>query len=101
MFFNVLKIDELVNFDENKIQKKLLLENGDSKLMLVAIKKDEILDTHYSEKDACAIVIEGEIEMHFEAEKFTINKGELLMFKKNMEHKVLAKKDSRFIVVRI
>ena len=51
--------------------------------------------------DAAVYVIDGEIELHFDAEKFTIDKGELLMFKKDKEHKVLAKKDSKFFVIKI
>jgi len=46
-------------------------------------------------------VLDGEIELHFDAEKFTLDKGEMIMFKKDTEHKVFAKKDSKFLLVKI
>ncbi len=101
MFFNVLKAKDIVDFKESKFQKETLLVNEESSLNVIALKKDEVIDTHTSARDAAVYVIDGEIELHFDAEKFTIDKGELLMFKKDKEHKVLAKKDSKFFVIKI
>ena len=77
------------------------MENGDSSLNIIAIKKDEIIDTHTSIADAAIYVVDGEVELHFDAEKFKIDKGEMLMFKKDKEHKVLALKDSKFLLIKI
>lgn len=46
-------------------------------------------------------LIEGEIELHFDAEKFNLKEKDFLMFKKDKEHKVLAKKDSKFLLIKI
>ena len=35
------------------------------------------------------------------AEKFKLDKGEILMFKKDKEHKVHALKDSKFLLIKI
>lgn len=101
MFFNVLKAKDIVDLKESKFEKETLLVNEESSLNVIALKKDEVIDTHTSARDAAVYVIDGEIELHFDAEKFTIDKGELLMFKKDKEHKVLAKKDSKFFVIKI
>ena len=77
------------------------MEENNSSLSAIAIKKDEIIDTHTSTCDAAVYVIDGEIELHFDAEKFTVEKGEILMFKKDEQHKVLAKKDSKFLLIKI
>ena len=73
----------------------------ESLLSIIAIKKDEIIDTHTSTRDAAVYVLDGEIELHFDAEKFKIDKGEILMFKKDTQHKVLANKDSKFLLIKI
>ena len=86
---------------ESKFEKETLLVDEESSLNIIALKKDEVIDTHTSARDAAVYVIDGEIELHFDAEKFTVDKGELLMFKKDKEHKVLAKKDSKFFVIKI
>lgn len=101
MFFNVLKAKDLVDLDGEKFKKEVLLQNENACFDIVAIKKDEIIDTHTAKADAAVYVIDGEIEIHFDAEKFTLDKGEVIMFKKDTQHKVLAKKDSKFFVIKI
>lgn len=101
MFYNVLKAKEIVNLDGGKFERKVLLEKNESCLSIIAIKKEEIIDTHTSSCDAAIYVLDGELELHFDAEKFTIGKGEILMFKKDEEHKVFAVKDSKFLLIKI
>lgn len=101
MFYNIEKAKDLINLEGDKFERKTLMEHGDSSLNIVAIKKNEIIDTHTSIADAAVYVLEGEIELHFDAEKFKLDKGEILMFKKDKEHKVLALKDSKFLLIKI
>lgn len=101
MFYNVLELKDLVCNKENKLDRNVLLERGDSSLSVIAMQKNEILENHVSVCDACAYVFEGEAEFHFNAEKFTLKKGELIMFEKEKEHKVLALKDTKFMLVKI
>lgn len=101
MFYDVIKAKDIINLDGGKFQRKVLMEHDDSSLNIVAIKKDEIIDTHTSITDTALYLIDGEVELHFDAEKFKIDKGEMLMFKKDKEHKVLALKDSKFFLIKI
>lgn len=101
MFYNVLELKDLPEKKIEGFARELLLERGDSKLEAIMLKKDEIIDNHISVCDACAYVYEGEAEFHFDAEKFTLKKGELIMFEKEREHKVLALKDTKFLLIRI
>lgn len=101
MFYNVLKTKDLVDLDGGEFDKKTLMESETGSLTAIALKKGEIIDTHTSTCDAAALVIDGEIEIHFDAQKFEIDKGEILMFKKDEQHKVVAKKDSKFLLIKI
>ena len=101
MFYNVLKLDDVVKLGEEKFKRVPLLENDNSNLSMVALKKDEIIDTHTSVCNAAVYVVEGEIELHFSAQKFLLDEGDILMFKKDDEHKVLALKDSKFLLIKI
>lgn len=101
MFYNVIELDELVSNKEHSFGKNVLLERGESSLSAIALKKHEVLDSHISVCDACAYVYEGEAEFHFAAEKFTVKKGEIIMFEKEKEHKVLALKDTKFLLIKI
>ena len=102
MFYNVLKAKDIVSLDDDKkFDKEVLMENSNSSLSVLALKKNEIIDTHTSTEDAAVYVIDGEIEIHFDTEKFKLDKGEILLFKKDKEHKVLALKDSKFLLIKI
>ena len=101
MFYNVLKVKDLANLDGENFKKITLLENNESCMNIISLKKEEIIDTHTSKEDAGVYVIDGEIELHFDAQKFVLEKGEMLLFKKDTQHKVLAKKDSKFLLIRI
>lgn len=101
MFYNVLKVKEIVDSKDEKFERKVLMEKDNSSLSVVALKKDEIIDTHTSICDAAVYVVDGEIELHFDAEKFTVKKEEIIMFKKDEQHKVLANKDSKFLLIKI
>ena len=101
MFYNVLELVDLVDNKEHMLDKNVLLERGESSLSAIALKKHEVLDSHISVCDACVIVYEGEAEFHFNAEKFIVKKGEMIMFEKEKEHKVLALKDTKFLLIKI
>ena len=102
MYYNVLKAKDLAELDNDRLfRKEVLMQNNDSSFDIISIKKDEIIDTHTAEADAAVYVLDGEIEIHFDAQKFEVNKGELLMFKKDEQHKVVAKKDSKFFLIKI
>lgn len=101
MFYKVLKAKDLIEFETQKFDKKVLLEDGDSKFAIIAIKKEEIIESHTSVKDAAVYVLDGKIEIHFNAEKFEVEKGEIIMFEKEKEHSVRAIKDSKFFLLKI
>lgn len=101
MFYNVLKTKDIVDLGNEKFERKVLMEHDNSNLSIIAMKKNEIIDTHTSTCDAAVYVLEGEIELHFDAEKFEVDKGEILMFKKDEQHKVIALKDCKFLLIKI
>ncbi|HIQ89427.1 TPA: hypothetical protein IAA68_06360 [Candidatus Galligastranaerophilus faecipullorum] len=100
MFYNVLNAKKMI--DSSKMFEKMtLLEKDNSSLSLVAIKKEEIIDTHTSICDAAVYLVEGKIELHFDAQMFTLEENDILMFKKDHQHKVRALKDSKFLLIKI
>lgn len=101
MFYNVLKLKDIIDLEDSKFAKEILMENENGSVSAIALKKNEIIDTHTSLNDAAVYVFDGEIEIHFDAEKFKVEKGEIIMFKKDAEHKVVAEKDSKFLLIKI
>lgn len=100
MFYNVLNAKKMI--DSSKMFEKMtLFEKDNSSLSLIAIKKEEIIDTHTSVCDAAVYLIEGKIELHFDAQMFTLEENDILMFKKDHQHKVRALMDSKFLLIKI
>ncbi len=100
MFYNVLNAKKMID-SSNMFEKMTLLEKDNSSLSLIAIKKEEIIDTHTSVCDAAVYLVEGKIELHFDAQMFTLEENDILMFKKDHQHKVRALKDSKFLLIKI
>lgn len=100
MFYNVLNAKKMID-SSNMFEKITLLEKDNSSLSLIAIKKEEIIDTHTSVCDAAVYLVEGKIELHFDAQMFTLDENDILMFKKDHQHKVRALMDSKFLLIKI
>ena len=100
MFYNVLNAKKMID-SPNMFEKMTLLEKDNSSLSLIAIKKEEIIDTHTSVCDAAVYLVEGKIELHFDAQMYTLEENDILMFKKDHQHKVRALKDSKFLLIKI
>ena len=101
MFHNPFSVEKNIHLYGKKFNKRIMMENGESSLTLVAIEKEGLIDTHTWKEDAAVYVLDGEIELHFDAQKFTVKKGEMLIFKKDTQHKVLGIKNSKFILIKI
>ena len=98
------ELKHLIEFSDNEVNKKIFAQNGTSKVILIAIKKEQELKEHSSDVDAFLFVIEGEIEFIFTQEhneNYTVKKEEILFFPKDKKHKVIGNKDSKILVVRI
>ena len=100
MFYNVLNAKKMID-SSNMFEKMTLLEKDNSSLSLIAIKKEETIDTHTSVCDAAVYLVEGKIELHFDAQMFTLEENDILMFKKDHQHKVRALMDSKFLLIKI
>ena len=43
MFYDILKAKDMVNLDGGKFERKILLENNNSSLSIIALKKENII----------------------------------------------------------
>ena len=104
IFHEVCDLKKTIDYKKEGVAVEKLLENGDFKALLLAMEKEQVLNEHISEVDAFIYVMEGEIEFSIqldEVKKFNISKGEFFAFYANERHSLVAKKDSKALVVRI
>lgn len=100
MYLKIFNFEDF-SYEKDALNSKVILENGDSKIILFALKKNQILEKHKSPVDAAVFVLKGEIEFHDEQKSLNIKGGEMIIEHADSEHYVKAIKDSKFIVVRI
>lgn len=121
------KLADIIDYSQEHINKLTLIDNNLHAAILFAIHKGQSLPKHSSPVDAFIYVIEGEVDFVLyknadtccdscmcsvsssmndssdavEIKTVNIQKGELFLFEKDIDHSVLAKKDTKILVVRI
>jgi len=122
MLYKILEIDDLITNKDSDREMIDLLENNESRLKLVYLKKHEEIEPHISHTNVCLFVTDGEIEIIFnhdddctcsacgcglpsekddEGKKYKIKKDQMFLFEKDIVHSVKALKDSSFLIIKI
>ncbi len=103
MEHNAKKLEKLIDYNNEHINSHVLLKNNDCLALLIALKKEQKMQEHFSPVDAFIYLIEGEIEFQLSKnnEIFEIKKDEIFSFKANEKHSINAKKDTKMLVIRI
>ena len=77
---------------------KVIAELNDYQFKLVKIKNDFIWHNH-EHTDEAFIVIEGKIFIEFENRTEEINKGEMIIVPKGMNHRPFAKNEAKIMII--
>lgn len=122
MLYRTIDIEELVDLKDADKAVVDLMENNNSHLKLIGLKKHQILEPHMSNTDVCIFVIDGEIELKFsnltectcqtcgcgmpddtdeDFKKYKVKKGQMFFFEKDVTHSLEALKDSAFLAIKI
>lgn len=86
--------------DFEKLKSKQVYKDERFHVMLIEIKKDEILKPHHATTDAFLAVVEGEIIFNLNNEKIHLKKGDMFTFKALETHSVEALEDATFLLIK-
>lgn len=90
---------KLVNINDIKEPKKLVLVNDLLKVYYLSFEKDEILPQHSLNGIGILQVLDGHIIIEFDnGTKYEMRSGDLLEFKSSILHTVIAKDKSRILL---
>lgn len=116
---NPQKLEDIVDFQKDNFAKEIIEENGEHMAILFALKKGQEIPEHKSPVDAFIYILDGEVDFKINMDIevncdecfcnvidaddniFKIRKGEIFRFASDVKHSVLAKKDTKMLVVRI
>lgn len=101
MYLEVFKPESLINYNPTSFERKVLWEEDESKILLIALEKNQELPEHFSPIDAMIYVLKGKVVFHVEKEEYTLKEEEMFLIPAKTPHKVVAKEKSKFIVCRL
>jgi quercetin dioxygenase-like cupin family protein len=87
-----------VNFDDNKVSIKVLLETDFTKEIRIAMKAGQEMKEHKAPLPIVVQVIQGEIDFGVGDQRHRLRTGDIIALEPSVSHDLLAKQDS---VVRL
>ena len=85
-------------FEKLNIQK--LVRNERFEILSITLEAGALFPKHTSPSEALLVLLEGQIEFHIHEERFDLLPQESLRFDAEIEHWVMAKENSKFLIIR-
>lgn len=100
-FGEVIKHSEAIEYSNEKVEFKEVFETDNGGVAFVAMKAGQVLDPHTSPYQLMVNVCEGEIEFTMIDRIHKMVEGDFILMGENVQHSVVAKKDSKIMLVKI
>ncbi|MDE5774408.1 MAG: cupin domain-containing protein [Muribaculaceae bacterium] len=100
-FGEVHSITDQIETGNDKVHFKHIFNNENGGVVLIAFKAGQKLDTHMAPAEVMVNVLEGEIEFTMLDKVHTIKSGEFLLMGADVAHSVLAKTDTKMMLIKI
>lgn len=100
-FGEVHGISDQIEVGSDKVHFKQIFSNENGGVVLVAFKAGQKLDTHMAPAEVMVSILEGEIEFTIQDKAHIIKPGEFLLLGADVPHSVLAKADSKMMLVKV
>lgn len=100
-FGEVHGLTNQIETGSDKVHFKHIFNNENGEVVLLAFKAGQKLDTHTAPAEVMVNVLEGEIEFTMIDKPHTIKAGEFLLMGAGVPHSVMAKADSKVMLVKI
>ena len=101
MYLEVFKPENLINYNSACFERKVLWEEDENKIMLVAIEKNQEIPEHFSPIDVVAFVLTGNVNFVIEDSEYNVKKQEMIIIPAKIAHKVVEKEKSKIIICRL
>ena len=100
-FGEVHSIADQIETGNDKVHFKHIFNNENGGVVLIAFKAGQKLDTHMAPAEVMVNVLEGEIEFTMLDKVNTIKSGEFLLMGADAPHSLLAKTDTKMMLIKI
>ena len=86
---------------DDRAQFRQIFSTGNGGVVLVGLKAGQKLDTHTAPAEVMVNLLEGEIEFTMFDKVSTLRSGDFLLMGSEVPHSVIAKADSKIMLVKI
>lgn len=100
-FGEVHNLSEQIENGSDKVHFKNVFENGNGGVSLLSFKAGQNLTTHTAPAEVMIYVFEGEIEFTMIDKPHILKAGEFMLMGHGVPHSVVAKADSKVMLVKI
>lgn len=100
-FGEVFPLSKQIERSSENVVFKEVLNNAGGGVVLVAFSAGQSLATHIAPAELMVNVLEGEIEFTMNGKPHTMVAGDFLLMGKDVPHSVLAKADSKMMLVKL
>lgn len=100
-FGEVHVLADQIQTTDDRPQVKNIFANTNGGVVLVGLSAGQKLDTHTAPAEVMVNVVEGEIEFTMLDRPHTIKAGEFLLMGADVAHSVVAKADSKIMLVKV
>ena len=96
-----LQLVSLIDYQENSVVSKQLLEKKTGTLTLFAFDAGQSLSEHTAPYDATILVIDGKAEVLIDGRFHEVNTGQMIIMPANIPHAVKARERFKMLLIMI
>jgi quercetin dioxygenase-like cupin family protein len=85
-------------FDKLQIQK--VVRNDQFEILSITLEAGALFPEHTSPSEAVLVLLEGQIDFHISGAHYDLQPQESIQFDAHTEHWVMAKENSKFLIIR-
>lgn len=100
-FPEVLNIKNLINYHENSIVSRTLIDKKTGTVTLFAFDKGQGLSEHTAPFDALVYLLEGEAEITIMGKSYNLKEGEMIIMPANQPHSLRAVERFKMVLVMV
>ena len=85
---------------QDKVNNKIYYESDSYKMILFAMKKDQVLKPHSAPMDTPVLILEGQVKITIDNAEHILSSGESIVLPKDIDHGVYPITDVKFVLIK-
>ncbi|PID77860.1 MAG: cupin [Deltaproteobacteria bacterium] len=97
----IYELADIVEYEKGKVASMTLSQNPGVGVTLFAIDQGEGLNTHSAPGDAMAYILDGQVEIIIDNEKYVLEAGQMIVMPEGLPHSLKALRPFKMMLVLV